>query len=114
MTGHGISPLLWGEHQWKLLHMIASTYPENPTEIDNKNYFNFMVALGNVLPCEFCRYHYKNMLSSMNLNMSVFNSQETFFRFVFDMHNQVNTRLKKPVADDYLYIRRKYELYKQL
>ena len=46
--------------------------------------------------------------------MSVFNNQETFFRFVFDMHNQVNARLKKPVNDDYLYIRRKYELYKQL
>lgn len=114
MPGNGISPLVWGELQWKLLHMIASTYPENPTDIEKQNYYNFMIALGNVLPCQFCRQHYAQTLVSMNFNLGVFANQETFFKFVFDLHNVVNYRLKKPIIEDYAYIRRKYELLKQL
>lgn len=113
MTG-GISAILWGPEQWKLLHMIASSYPENPTQKDKQNYYEYMVTLGNVLPCETCRYHYKKTLTEMNFNLAVFDSQETFFRFVFDLHNEVNRRLKKPVSNDYVFVRRKYEMYKQL
>ncbi len=50
----------------------------------------------------------------MNFNMGVFENQETLFRFVFDLHNTVNERLKKPLVEDYAYIRRRYDLYKQM
>ena len=112
--GNGITPLIWGPLQWQLLHMIASTYPENPTDIDKQNYYNYFLALGNVLPCQFCKHHFKQTLIAMNFNMGVFENQETLFRFVFDLHNTVNERLKKPIMDDYAYFRRRYDLYKQM
>jgi Erv1 / Alr family len=114
INNNGISPLIWGSSMWNMLHMIASAYPENPTEMDKQNFYNFFVSLGHVLPCHFCKKHFKQTLSSLNFNINVFDSQETIFKFVFDLHNCVNARLKKPLADDYFYIRHKYELYKQL
>lgn len=111
---HGVSPLIWGPACWKMLHMMAAAYPETPTDIDKENAYNYFLALGGMLPCEFCKKHYRTTLSALNFNMNVFDSQETLFRFVFDLHNAVNARLRKPIVEDYFYVRHKYDLYKQL
>ena len=36
----GFSPLIWGRQAWHFIHMVALTYPNNPTEADKKNYLN--------------------------------------------------------------------------
>lgn len=111
--GNGIASIVWGPVVWNTLHLIASAFPDRPTEIEKKQYFAFVLNLGPVLPCQVCKSHYKQTLTDLGFCLRHVENQETFFRFIFDLHNHVNQRLGKPLMD-YEYIRAKYDAIKQL
>lgn len=113
----GISPLLWGPSAWHLLHSIAATYPNKPTELDIKRYYTFIISFAYVLPCPTCREHFKKTLHDKEFNINHLADRETFTKFVFDVHNVVNERLHKPRFDTpehYEYVKNKYNVLKQL
>lgn len=113
----GISPLVWGPQLWNFLHMVSSTYPNHPTDVEKRQYFTFLLALGNVLPCPNCRNHYKKMLVTHNFSAKHLKDRETFMKFMFDVHNIVNARLHKPVHDsneDFQYLKHRMSMYKQM
>lgn len=114
MNNNGIKPELWGPGMWHNLHMIASTYPVKPTKQDKEQYFNFIVSLGNILPCGECRDNFKHEIIKLDFGMNSLSNQESFFKFVFNLHNSVNKRLKKPVITDYNYVKRRYYFYKSI
>ena len=114
MSDNGINPKVWGPTFWQTLHTCAATYPVNPSTIDKKQYFNYIVSFGNILPCSTCRDHFRKMLVDMNFGMNVLRSQESFFRFMFDIHNAVNKRIGKRVITDYSGVRRAYENMKSI
>ena len=114
MSDNGIKPEIWGPTFWQTIHTVAATYPTKPSEIDKKQYFNYMLALGNVLPCGTCRDHFRKTLVDMDFSLNTLRNQESFFRFVFDLHNVVNKRLGKPVLRDYTKVRKLYETYKSI
>lgn len=87
--------------------MVAAAFPDTPSEQEKKCAYVFMLSLGSILPCEYCRVHYKAMLAELALSPDHFCSRDAFFRLVFDMHNKVNARLNKPQLP-YAYIRDKY------
>jgi FAD-linked sulfhydryl oxidase len=110
----GIAPIIWGPSAWLLLHCIAATYPANPTELVKRQYYTFILALGNVLPCPTCRSHYKRTLGELGFCIGHLSNRDTLFKFVFDLHNAVNQRLGKPVQEHYAYIVDKYKTLKSL
>lgn len=113
----GISPLIWGPGAWSFLHSVACTYPVAPTELQKRQYYTFMLALGNVLPCPSCREHYKKMLVEQNFCIGHLRDRETFFQFIFHLHNIVNTRLHKAdhsTPEHYEAFKRRYEQLKNL
>jgi hypothetical protein len=114
MSDNGIPPPIWGPIFWKTIHMIASTYPRRPTEKDKDDYYAYFKSIGNILPCAKCRTNYYKHISQMGFGRSNMFSQETLFRFSFDLHNMVNRGLGKPIEDDYDYIRSVYEVYKSI
>ena len=46
---------VWGPSLWHVLHTISFNYPVNPTEEQKQQYKDFVLSLGNVLPCGACR-----------------------------------------------------------
>lgn len=95
----GFSPETWGPSMWLMVHLIAATYPANPTQEDKERYAAFFHSLRDVLPCEGCRRGYDTILRTAptQLTPQVFATTETLFKWTVDVHNRVNAKLGKPV-----------------
>lgn len=83
----GISPNLWGSQAWHFIHMVAFSYPENPTEQDKEKYLHFFSSLGNVLPCPICG---QSFLEKMKKYPPNFENNEKLFEWTVDIHNTIN------------------------
>lgn len=92
------SPDEWGPTFWRAIHIIADTYPENPSELDRSNYKAWFYALKDVLPCMKCRGHYSNYLDEEPLNEENLVSRDTLSSWVWSFHNAVNVRKGKFVV----------------
>jgi hypothetical protein len=90
----GLSPLLWGREAWHFIHLVALTYPVNPTKDDVREYHQFFESLGTVLPCEICANHYKQKIKDIPIKLG---SQEELFKWTVDIHNSVNKDNKKKI-----------------
>ena len=82
---------------WKSIHHIALGYPDNPTELDRRNYSNYYMNFEHVLPCAECRNHYKRHIQKMPIEESL-GSKKDIFRWTVDLHNVVNKSLGKPLV----------------
>lgn len=85
----GLSPTIWGSQAWQLIHCVALTYPQNPTEQDRENYLGFLKMLGEVLPCEICAEHFRQNMDAMPPRMD---NRTEFFEWTVDIHNLVNQK----------------------
>jgi hypothetical protein len=95
MPYKNISPNLWGPHLWKFMHLFTLSYPNEPTEDEKDTAYNFFTAIQTVLPCEKCRYNFKNHLET--LTEEVLDSNENLVKWLFDIHNEVNKSTGKPI-----------------
>lgn len=88
---------------WFMVHLIAATYPVNPTPQDKANTAAFFQSLQHVLPCGGCRRGYEIILSTepTRLTPHVFASRASLFKWTVDVHNRVNAKLGKPVDSDW-------------
>lgn len=91
-----MNPDIWGKHAWRFLHCISFTYPNEPTLIDKQRYKVFFDSLGYVLPCNKCKFNYRNELLNTDLDDAL-ESREKLSLFVFNLHNSVNKRLGKRI-----------------
>ena len=71
-----INPQLWGPHLWKFMHYLTLSYPDNPTNIDMNKFKNFFTMIGEYLPCEKCRVHYKNHNNNFPLTENILSSKD--------------------------------------
>lgn len=88
-------PSVWGGPMWRSMHFIALAYPNNPTFEDINNYKQYFQALGNVIPCQICREHYKKNLINMPIDNYLKNA-DTLFEWTVKLHNTVNKFGGKP------------------
>lgn len=89
---------IWGPYFWFTLHTITLAYPDNPTYHDKRRYNDFFVSVQYILPCPKCREHYKQHLDNFPISISLDN-KESLVLWLFNLHNQVNISLKKPVME---------------
>lgn len=89
-----ISPDVWGPYGWSLIHYVALGYPEQPTFDIITKYRNFFISLANVIPCEKCKTHYKQMIDK---NPPQLHNKDSLFKWTVDIHNIVNKRLNKNI-----------------
>src|SRR5574343_1136900 len=91
----GVKPCMWGPIQWTFLHILSFNYPDNPTDTDKLNMKNYLMSLGNVLPCEECRTHFfenaGKEINGQTLDIAL-QSKRTFSRWMYDLHNLVNVQ----------------------
>lgn len=104
----GLLPSCWGSSYWFVLHSMAYVYDPK----DKNKYFNFFMNLGDILPCEECKIHYQQNVNKYELDQAL-NSNESFFRWVYDLHNIVNEQLHVPKSKwpSYESVKQRYQSY---
>lgn len=95
-----INPQSWGNGAWIFLHCITYTYPEFPTEQEQKHYEAFFNQLGYVIPCPNCREHYREWCKKFPCGKFLKN-RYTLSKWLYEMHNFVNYKLRKPLIYDF-------------
>jgi hypothetical protein len=108
-SNDGMVVNLWGPAAWHLLHTMSFNYPVNPTYSDKNNYRNHILGLRNVLPCGKCRANLKENFKKLPLRMSDMKSRETFSKYIFNLHELINTMLDKKSNLTYEEVRNTYE-----
>ena len=91
-----MDPNVWGSHAWIFLHSITYNYPDNPSVNDINNHYNFFRLLKDVLPCNTCRYHYKQNLEKFPLSSDILSSKQNLIKWLFKIHNSINKMNNKP------------------
>ena len=92
-----LKPTVWGPSGWVFLHYVTLSYPKNPTpEVRNK-FYNFIMSMQHILPCEMCRTHFKEWMIENPLEDAL-KSNDELVRWAFNAHNRVNImNNKKPL-----------------
>ena len=85
-----------GRKTWALLHSMAATYPNEPTEEDKNQITKFMYGLANNFPCKICGSHLLRMLQKEGVKAD---SREELVHYICKIHNIVNKVLNKPQFD---------------
>ncbi len=111
-SGDGMVTSIWGPPMWHMLHTISFNYPVKPTKDQMNNYFTFYNNIQNILPCKFCRDNLTKYLSTNPLKMSVFKNRDSLSRWVYNLHETVNTLLGKKSNLSYDEIRDRYESFR--
>lgn len=61
-TKKSYHPTLWGKHAWEFIDYVVLHYPTRPNRRDQLSMVNFMMSLGQILPCEKCRKNYNRFM----------------------------------------------------
>lgn len=83
----------WGNSVWFLFHGLATKIkPEYPNEYNN--ILSLFIQMCGHLPCPDCKMHATHTNKSANLHKIT--SNEALKDYLWQFHNRVNNRLRKP------------------
>ena len=105
----GMMTSIWGPSMWHTLHTISFNYPVKPSYKDKINYKKFITNLKYILPCGKCRENFRKNLKQLPLKMDNMKSRYTFSKYVYNLHEVVNTMLNKKSNLSYDDVRERYE-----
>lgn len=108
-SNDGMLTTVWGPALWHSLHTISFNYPVRPTAEQKRHYRDFIMSLQNVLPCGACRKNLSKNLSAVPLTDYALSSRRTFSRWMYRLHEQVNTMLGKQSGLTYEDVAQRYE-----
>ena len=108
-SGDGMLTSVWGPPLWHYLHVMSFNYPVKPTKEDKEHYRDFICNLRNVLPCRYCRENLKKNLKALPLTNADLKNRDKFSRWVFKLHELINTMLGKDSGLKYCDVRERYE-----
>ena len=90
-----MNPDVWGPHAWIFLHSVSLQYPSQPSQIEKTKHREWLTNLKYVIPCQKCRNHYSDYISRNPPNL---NSKKEFVDWVWNLHNDVNSRSNKKLV----------------
>jgi hypothetical protein len=108
-SNDGMLTTVWGPAIWHSLHTISFNYPIDPSPEDKKNYKSFIMNLKNVLPCGKCRKNLKKNMKKLPLTNKDMESRNTFSKYIYDLHEVINTMLGKKSGLSYDDVKERYE-----
>jgi hypothetical protein len=88
---------------------MSFNYPVEPTQEDKDHYRDFVLSLRHTLPCGKCRKNLGKTFKRMPLTMGHMNTRESFSKYIYDLHEVVNTMLDKKSGLTYDEVRDRYE-----
>lgn len=89
------NPDTWGPYLWKYIHLSTANFPDHPSRKQEKDFKIWLSSLGSMLPCKYCSQHYRHALSHYG-PLSNVRGKEQLFKYMVDIHNDVNIRNGKP------------------
>lgn len=105
---HWSSKSKWGPLFWQLGHLVSFAYADsNPSNEQREQTARFYESLASVLPCEECKGDYAQLLEKNPVRNHLKN-RETLSRWFYDIHNQVNAKLGKPITLSYEKVKEMY------
>jgi len=108
-SGDGMMTSIWGPAAWHLLHTMSFNYPVHPTCDDKRHYRDFVLDLQYTLPCGKCRENLKKNLATLPLQWKDMRNRATFSKYMYRLHEVVNTMLGKKSGLSYDEVRERYE-----
>lgn len=108
-SDNGMLTSIWGPPMWHFLHTMSFNYPVEPTMQQKRQYRQFVLSLQNILPCGKCRKNLKENLKTQPLLLKHMESRKSFSRYIFDLHEAVNTMLHKKSGLTYEQVQSRYE-----
>ena len=108
-SGDGMLTTVWGPSLWHYLHTMSFNYPVNPTDVQKKYYKQFVMSLKYVLPCKYCRMNLRKNLKAVPLTDTALKNRDNFSKWMYDLHEHINTMLKKKSGLSYEDVRERYE-----
>jgi len=111
-SNDGMMTAIWGPPLWHTLHIISFNYPVKPTKEQKINYYNFYSNLINILPCKICRDNLINNFKTLPLTSKVFKSRDSLSRYVYNLHELINTMLNKKSGLTFEDVRDRYEQFR--
>lgn len=105
----GMMTSVWGPAKWHFLHTMSFNYPVNPTEEQKNQYRNFILQLQYVLPCGKCRKNLIENFKKLPITMNDMTNRETFSKYIYNLHELINTMLNKRSNLSYEEVRERYE-----
>lgn len=85
-----------GRSSWSLLHSVAASYPENPSNKQQADLKQFLKLFGNFYPCWYCGGDFEKYMEKKEPTTE---SQDAFGKWLCEAHNDVNKKLGKPRFD---------------
>jgi len=108
-SNDGMLTTVWGPSTWHLLHTISFNYPIKPTCDEKRQYRDFVLNLQYVLPCGKCRKNLRKNFEKLPFLWKHMESRKTFSKYIYDLHEVINTMLHKQSGLSYDDVRERYE-----
>ena len=109
-SSNGMVTTAWGPSLWHVLYMTAANSPARMTGKDRRRMLTFLKSIQETLPCRICRDNFWPNALQAGFHRRIFDNRESFFTFIYDMHNEVTKHTKKrPLAFSRDDARRTYE-----
>lgn len=108
-SGDGMLTTVWGPSLWHFLHTMSFNYPVEPTSEQKRHYRDFILNLENTLPCKYCRLNLAKNFAKLPLTEKHMESRNTFSRYIYRLHEVINTMLGKKSGLTYCDVRERYE-----
>jgi len=83
----------WGPPIWMMIHFFAANLKQDKI----KHYNEFINSLTYVIPCDECRKHLRDNLNKNPLILNNNSNNHSVFEWSCNLHNIVNSQLKKTV-----------------
>ena len=90
-----MSKSVWGPATWTMLHCLVLKIKDEANNIEQLKIL--ISSICDNLPCPYCAAHAKSIIQKSNFNR--INDILSLRVFVFQLHNIVNDKLKKPQMD---------------
>lgn len=92
---NGLLTKVWGPNLWKSIHFITFGYPIDPSEEIKEKYKNWLIGIGDVMPCKYCRESYKIFINEgyAKLDENSLKDRESLIEWGWKIHNKVNEKL---------------------
>lgn len=87
-------PEVWGPPTWRFLHCLAEQIQEDQFNAIGPQLYSIILSICKNLPCPDCSAHATNFFNK--LKKDSVKSKNGLRTVLFTLHNQVNSRKKKP------------------